>query len=289
MRYIFWRLVCGLCLAAVLPALATGGPVNSQKDAIKVAQSFMRQVGWTPPVPTPTVEARKYSYNMDIWRVDYTLRDKTGHCIDALFLEIERSTGTVVSTNYLATWRRLPPTGTPAVITKAQADAAFDKYLTIAGISRAQFQVMHDNLQNLAVNTDWVITYIRKFKGYEFNTDIIFVTLNPADASLLNISLGSRSPLPKAANQKLKSPDAEVIATRYLTAHNASFNDISLRRLCFVQPNGDYDHWATNTYTAAESRLAWVFRFGSNIEVWVDAETGAVIGGQKPPEPKKTR
>jgi len=280
MRFAVQYALCLWCLAAILPVYSADKQVNSEKDALAIAQSFTQQNGWTfPGIPYPVAD--KDDHNYPLWRVGACTKESDQMHVVSVW--IDRASGQV--TSGINSLLGIPPPPEQPQISLQQAEAIARKVVTIAGVSLDAFKLQASNPKPGKISY-WSLTFWRMYGQYRFYHDAISFMIGASDGVVSTFSISNRSPLPTSTTVTVKQTDAEATAKQYLTAHQIAVDRIALEGLFIVQPNGSFEHWDERVpYTS--SRLAWVIRYyklnggGHSSEAWVDAETGDVIGGWK--------
>ncbi|HOF89324.1 MAG TPA: hypothetical protein PLZ36_14660 [Armatimonadota bacterium] len=290
-RFLFMLVV----MALLLPAWS-GDNITTAEQAIKRAQLFVSKVGWTTTAKPVAAFPAPHGFT-HAWSVEYP---KRGECNETVMLRIDRKSGQIESAVNFGALNRLPA-GDKVTITTAQANAAAEKVLALAGISMQSLKLSQSQPEcHTAPPQDqqWSVRYQRIHAGYAFAHDSVVVNLHPLNASLLSYKASLRSPVPKSLKVVITEMDAKKIAENYLAGKGHAIRRIASAKLLIVQPN----HYYEKTKPAARetvTRLAWVIHCIRQHEpirlpdgttkavegddhfadVWIDAETGKVLGG----------
>jgi len=125
----------------------------------------------------------------------------------------------------------------------------------------------------------------RRAQGFCFKDDFVNVMFDSRDGELLGYrkTWGAQ---PRSLKVNVSLQDAKQIAARRFLAAGAG-GDVRFEsaELWVVTPNGYLNSYQPGG-RGAERRLAWVLvvpkqaGLGSGSEIWIDAETGAFLGGQ---------
>ncbi len=130
-----------------------------------------------------------------------------------------------------------------------------------------------------------VIEYLwqRQTNGFAFKDDFVKVIYDAQDGELLSLRK-SWGNLPDSLHVKLALPAAKEIVSKQIgNGVNAKALRVNSAEIAVVSPND----FLTETKSVPKGRrLAWVFELPkqflleSSAELWVDSETGVILGGK---------
>ena len=272
------------CLALVL-LLALGGRLEAQKPgaaipsgdhAVQRAHKFFKDVGWTLTEETqvrfPLSKERPH-----FWQV------RSGD----LAAELNSATGRI---QYAGRRNVLKDRREDVInLTEELAKERAVYYLGLAGLPLAEAKLHSNkpiNYSGQPGKTRWGIVYRRIYKGFPSMWDFIRVTLDPMDGSLLSFGYNFDSPLPKSTRVRISKDLAVSSAREYLARLGVEAGNLLSAKLEIVQPNLYWEYWDAGVAGPGEnaSHLAWIVEFDAPWEitqVWLDAASGAVLGGLK--------
>lgn len=272
-------LICTLLLIISTGAcLAAGGvmntPVKNSDEALKRARDFFKNVSWSDPAE-PVVEG---PLSDGSYRV----------AIGDLIADIDSATGQV---HYAKRKTYSPPSGKGGAISEEGAERKSLAYLRSAGVPLDESKIDASAVPKPSAATYGVIDYLRIAQGIQYINDYIRVNVYPSNGVLLSLRYEFNSPKLEKFSIKLKKQDAITKAGAYIAGNFAPAGKAVYAELRLVQPNNYYDY--VDVGGAADkpviSRPAWVIQFSNPwvvTEIWMDAETGTVLGGSTTGYPK---
>lgn len=157
-------------------------------------------------------------------------------------------------------------------------------------------QLMTEGDPKLRGGHQWVLGWHRKAGSWVYNhRSSVLITLDAEDGTIVSLSKIFPSPPPTTLAVRVSKQDATKTAVATLAELKLASGPVKKAELLIVQPN---ERWRVKPgqprargylperNTKRVSRLAWVLHFSNPTledywrDVWVDAETGKVIGGE---------
>lgn len=305
MTLIKW-LPCLLLLFCAVCASATTRLTSEQ--AIQIAADFCHQVGGPvsehpsaafpahPPRDTSGLDYRP-CWLIQFEHVEVEVVDATGGIVNYSNSAADDEQGMQIA------GKAIPKSDAIAIATAAfQATGQADEFVLEEVEER---QVSEE--PTLAASHEWYFTWRRQFQGIRYRRNIATVVLQAETGTVTDIGAGHWTPAPITAALDVGRAQADTVTTRFL-AHmgipNVTLNAITTE---VIQPN---NFWSNNGMEvddqpiARVARVYWLARGGSLntgdwFEIWIDAQTGVVIGGDetgqnkgratKPPKPLALR
>lgn len=258
----------------------------TQTQAVRLATEFCDRIGIDILAPAkaifPAIDVVDYSPLswQPRWKVTFKNRVE---------VELVDATGVVLSfSNYapgdkLAWDRTRPGNAIPGAeaISKAnfllQATGQFSE-LGSPGTNLVQFSFVP-----MMASHQWIITYPRIYQGIAYNDQQATVLLQAETGDVVGFGVKFSSPAPLTAPVNIGIEKAAGIASNLLGLSRMpdvvldSLQTQVVRPNTFWQPGGDEEH-----KLQGPARVARVVRFKSGSdtrEIWIDTETGQVIGG----------
>jgi len=275
------RLIIGsisLVLMFVLAQSLYSGDANAVQSSPQIlgwANQFFQSVGWDPAGADCVMNAASEPHPNDL---DLTIGE--------LKLNMDGSTGQIHSAMNRALVKQIR--GDLVGITDTQANEKATMCLQAAGIPMDNVVLYSSGLARYAASfAVWEVRFRRAYNGYPFHThDFILVTLDPVDGKVAALGYNFRSPLPDRTVVNIDKDPAVNKATTYLAGLGLKAGTELTAELKIVQPDNYWEYLGTGKTAPAPttSRLAWVLTFDAPwqiTEVWVDSETGDVLGGSK--------
>jgi hypothetical protein len=133
------------------------------------------------------------------------------------------------------------------------------------------------------------IAWLRTYQGIPFYREGGGVILEAETGDIISVGIGCISPDPLNTLDNVSQTQAVQIANAQLNAVSLSALDIPLTSVNkeIIHPNfywqtGDALQGTDEALVGSQTRIVWDCHFGTsenNFEVWADAETGDVVGG----------
>jgi len=130
----------------------------------------------------------------------------------------------------------------------------------------------------------WFVTFARQFQGVPFRHQMVNITLDAETGIAKGITKVFPTPTPQRAILRIARDEAINRALQRFAA--AGLQGVELRRVRaeVVQPNRMWEVGGRESEEFPEARVAWTceVELGDTqryYQVWIDTETGAVIGG----------
>lgn len=132
----------------------------------------------------------------------------------------------------------------------------------------------------------WDFSWPREKNGYKFKTDRIVLAVDTLQGKILAYNFYWISDDPASTEASISQNDARDTAIKTASANGFGLSP-SAGHLLIINPNYK---WTSNfvKMPPKETRLAWVFDFDNSkdnwtheAEVWIDAATGEMLGGEQ--------
>ncbi len=287
-------LAVSLLLFPVSQGAATASKLT-QVDANKIATTFCRNIGKPLTVPADNLDLAPNTKNGDSvihwhphWKVGFS---------DQADVEVEDATGMVThymnsAFFYRPAEKRIGPDGKYAGKSLSQEKAVerAAAILKSTGVSPSELAFMAaieevDGDGSDVKEHDWRIIWNRIYHGIPYDRDQnASVEIQADTGEAIAIGVNFRSAPPTTSKIILTKEQAAITALAQTNA--ASMSGVSLfgSSLEVVQPNTFWQD-ANDRPQSDLARIAWCNVLGysdsnhSSCQVWVDAETGDVIGG----------
>jgi fibronectin type 3 domain-containing protein len=174
-----------------------------------------------------------------------------------------------------------PPVGT--YISTSSATQAFQTVLSAShqtdnmALPSVQFKSIHPG------STTGDLCKVRALRmalGYPFHDQFASAIFQAETGTLLDFSLVNTTPIPASATNNVNQATAISVANQALSTAGVTGTTLASAIEMWIEPNMGWP--ASETTIPAAPRLAWVVAYSSSsavIEVWIDASSGAVIGG----------
>jgi len=149
-------------------------------------------------------------------------------------------------------------------------------------LGTAQYQEVEETQPPLQLGHQLWITWPRQYQGVPYFEDQATVLLQAETGGVISFCLAFRSVPPDSNTLTITADQADQSASTQLAAAGISGATLLTTNLTAVQPN---NFWQTGdpTFTALTSTVAWDCYYTIDplhyYDVWVDEQTGAVIGG----------
>jgi uncharacterized repeat protein (TIGR03803 family) len=134
-----------------------------------------------------------------------------------------------------------------------------------------------------SASQSWNLTWRRMYGTTPYLDQQASLTLAPEDGSVIAFSVAFSSQDPSVANMNNTSMEQALqTSENQLTSIGAVDESLNVEQLVVVRPNTFWQPGGTYEPSGAPARVAWDCDFldgSNNFQIWVDAETGAIIGG----------
>ena len=276
------KLLVAVVLMIVCFINAIASPV-SKDTAIRCAAQFCVGVNWNlGNINSLSTRDLDITFNekknrLEVYNNDYTIR-------------LDSKTGKIKAAIKINPFRGRTSDNVRISANDARKYAA--KYLKAAGITLSDYILecnYPDSYCDRPGNKRWEIIFRKKYKGYLFNgNNIIVLSLDPLDGSLLTYGNPGETQAPASLVVKIKKDQASKLASNFLGNNNIKVTSVDKTDLYIVNPDNYWKNEFNNGHSQkysqnVSSRLAWVISLQSSeweeAEIWVDAEKGTIIGG----------
>ncbi|MDQ2730913.1 MAG: hypothetical protein M3Y56_04580 [Armatimonadota bacterium] len=274
-------------ITASLPAHA--GPTLTQPQAVQIASTFCQTIG--SPITDPGVavfpapssgSGLPDSYYLPRWQV------KFGH---KAVVEVVDATGLVSRYyNYDLSHRAMLNNGAAGTPITQDAATTTANAVIQAGTGASELgtpQAQEVQLANPATSSGhlWMINFPRMFNTVPYRRQGASVVLQAETGAVQGYSLNFLTPMPAATNLSVTHDTAIATAQGQLTTSNIGGTILAAAQQEVVQPNTFWVQGGSPLpQPGAAPRVAWDCSYVNATQdgiyqVWVDAETGQVIGG----------
>ncbi len=261
----------GLCVQAA----DVDQPVTSASKSLDSANKFMDRVGWK-------MNGEK---KME-WSKERDHRNQWSLEADGVIVEVDDASG-LVKHAMNRNWDRKEH-GKKVLISAEKATELAIKYMTLAGLAvdEAKLDSCKPSSTYVGETGSWTVRFKRATHGYVYEGDFALVRIDSEDGSLASFGYNFDSPEPESMQAQMPMETAIANAKDYLAKQGIELGSLVSSDLAIVPHN---DYWEPDAKKKVSSkqlahRLAWVVTFDGpwkKTQVWVDAETGLVIGGVK--------
>ncbi len=130
---------------------------------------------------------------------------------------------------------------------------------------------------------EWLVSWLRTYQGISYRREGAGVFLAAETGTVISVRVDVQSSDPVTAVENMNREQALIIAEAQLKAVNLPFSDLPIMEIKKeIVPFNNYWRNGDNIHHTLQTRVVWNCHFGipeNNFEVWVDAETGDVVGG----------
>ena len=130
---------------------------------------------------------------------------------------------------------------------------------------------------------EMVVAWLRTYKGIPYRAEWASVRLEAETGDVISVGVGLRSSDPTAVTENVSQAQAQAIAEAQLSAAGLPLPNLPLMQAKKeIVPFNSYWQSGDEAHHTLQTRAAWNYHFGvpeNYFEVWVDTETGDVIGG----------
>lgn len=198
-------------------------------------------------------------------------------------IEVEDATGRVV---YYMRHDNRPshqPLDTP--ISKDQAVAKATSALEAAGVLKTKELTFKEAFldRGSADSSFWFVSWSRVHNGMPYREQDANVTVDSQTGDVTGFSVNFHTPPPDSSVFNISRDQAEGIAARQMVIAGFQISQPPRVQAEVIQPNSFWQPGGSEANRQPYARVAWTCHYteGSrSYEVWVDAATGGVIGGQ---------
>ena len=262
----------------------------TEEQSLNIAKDFSHQIGH-PIVEKNVLGANDPSVSKDI-TPSTAQRDQTPSTWKyRLFdgnnqIDIEIIAATGMISQYFVHSDTPNPQPEDGPLSKAQAIAQATTILTKAGAFRTnelKFKEA-DQTHSSATTEEWYVSWDRTFQGVPYRDQGASVTLDADTGKLIGFGVRFRTAAPESSVANITRKEAQNISTKQLISAGLEPGDPSNLEWEVIQPNNFWHPDADNPPTPPRVRVAWICQYkidGRFYEVWVDRETGQVIGGSQ--------
>ena len=132
---------------------------------------------------------------------------------------------------------------------------------------------------------EWGVAWVRTFRGIPYRGKGADVYLNAETGKIISVSFGIPCANPPTASEDITQEQAQSIAEAQLNAVGLVLSDLPIVtvRKEVIETNYFWQTGRSLPYSL-NARVVWDFHYGvslDTIEIWVDAETGDVVGGDR--------
>jgi hypothetical protein len=293
LKFVIFLLALAFQVVFSSASKAQSTPTMTQAQVLQVASTFCQAIGQpvtgtaTATYPAPLRYAGMQATNYQSrWLVTYD--SPSGEQAE---LEIVDATGAVSRYYNFALSQQdaanTAPAGTSLPQTTALQDAAAD--LQAAGLPIDAGTPTATNIQIMAPALSsgnlWQVIRPRQYQGVPYRNQQVSVMLQAETGAILGLSVAFPSPPPAVGAGPITQNQAEATAEALLTVANIPSLTLQSCQQLVVQPN---TFWQQNGSVTPQpnvaGQVAWDCLYtdsnGNNDEVWVDTNSGNVIGGE---------
>ena len=264
-----------LSASLICTTIAAAAPIATEEQAIERAKQFFAKVGWKastqPGAQFPGEKPWEHC-----WDVRQYCSDRRQTSFEA---NVDKATGQIHGAFRHEAYGE--PSDSEKRIDKSRASALALEYLRAAGLPVSETRLQRAEIANGA----WDLRYGRVYRSYPYRLDCVDVLIRPSDGTLKALGYHFKSPLPESTRVAVSRDKASSIAREHLLQWTDDPGQLSSTKLMIVQPNDYYEGLDVREPMESRnvSRLAWVADLepprSHLAEVWVDAESGDVLGG----------
>ena len=257
--------------------ITTDPPKLTAAQAIARARDFCRQIGQpvtvagTAQFPVPEGRYVAKVHWQERWLVVFPV--KTGqvevNVVDATGVISEYDKETLFHNNSPA-GPDIPEADAIQIATAAVKATGHSEELKFDNISRQQFS--------------YLVSWKRMGHGVVYRDEHATVGLNPVTGEVTGLSLVFPSPPSTKSVGALTRKQADAIAQNLLATTGLQDAVLDSVETKMVQPNTFWQAGGSVDPLPGEAQAVWAYRFKGTdtrfYEVWVDTQTGAVLGGE---------
>jgi len=198
-------------------------------------------------------------------------------------VEVEDSTGNVVYYRLHDDRPNHQPLETP--VSKAQAIAAATAALESAGAFKTKELTLKEAFLDRysGDGEEWFVSWSRVYHGLPYREQAANVGVNSQTGDVTGFSVNFRTPPPGSSVFNISREQAEHIAVQQMASAGLETTQPPRVQAEVIQPNGFWQPGGSEAERQPCARVAWTYLYIEGVrsyEVWVDAATGTVIGGQ---------
>ena len=267
--------VTGISMALVVWASAAFAAITELRAQYEAAR-LAKALGWSYGAPSGTQLNPAFLAHGPEYEVDFS---------GAAEVQLDAETGDVtVAIDYEQV--RLLSSRRPVEekLGEQEARQAAERLLDIWG---RPANIRFEEAYQTPDTREWVFMWVRIFQDIPYIYDKMRISVSPIDGKLVGFGRTFPSAPPPTAEAKVGEQEA-IAAARDAAADKGMADSAAASasaRLMVVQPN---DYWEAKPnleswHPGAPSRVAWVVTLsegdGYNKQFWMDAQDGALLGG----------
>lgn len=280
-------------VSAARAQTATPTPQLTTAQATQIATAFCQAVGApvtgsaTAVFPAPLRYAgQQDSFYLPRWNVKFT----TGGNVQAEVDVVDASSSVSRYFNFALSRQQLANSqaaGTP--LTQAAAISNATSYLTAAGQSSGLGAAVALGMQMTSPPTAagnlWMVRWTRQYAGIPYRKQQVTEILQAETGALQAMTVAFPSPPPASGAGSVTQSQAAATSASQLQTASIPTPVFQASQLMIVQPN---TFWMANGSVQPQPNcagvVAWncVYRDANGMidEVWVDSNTGSIVGGE---------
>ena len=148
---------------------------------------------------------------------------------------------------------------------------------------------MLNSYTNKPGQNSWELYFRKTYKGYKYKgkNDRITLAIDPADGSLVGYGNPGEVKSPEKLDVKITKDQAIKIVNNFMDKHSIRVKSLDETNMYIVNPNNYWEICFNKDIQRNDDtspKLSWVVQFQCSMwrraEVWVDTETGTIIGGE---------
>lgn len=203
-------------------------------------------------------------------------------------LEVDEVTGHVFNyVNYTTANTDGDPSSGEAV-PQVQARQLAEAALRATGASLTDFvfngiEELQGRVPPTASGHKWYVSWLRTFHGIPYRREGARVFLTAETGKVIGVRVDEQSVDPPTVGEALTQEQARNVAEAQLNAVGLAVSDlpvVTVQRE--IVPFNRFWETGDVIHPSLQTRVVWNFHYGvplDTIEIWVDAETGDVVGG----------
>ena len=280
------KLIC-IALVLLLPVTASAGPRLTEAQVTKLAADFCQKIG--APVTAPATAEFGSRQNLPHWQPRWRVAFGAQEGLQAT-VEVVDANGNIAYYSNKALLAELTHDYRLAGQAIPEEDAVRRAIAILAASGDAgevEFWRVSESQGTeppRASSHTWFVTFVRQFQGVPFRHQMVNIVLDAETGAVTALAKVFPTPLPQRAILRIARDEAINRALQRLA--DAGLQGVELRRIRaeVVQPNRMWEAGGRESEEFPEARAAWTceVELGDTqrfYQVWIDTETGAVIGG----------
>ena len=279
-------IIFGILTICTTASIAQNTPVVTsnltQAQALDIAAKFSATMGHPltghSPYQPNTVVAPQASVTQKPAEWKFTQFDGKN------FIDVEVVAATGVVSGYMHHTDTPDPQPEDASMSQSEAVAQATAILTKAGAMKTNELVLHsaDIVPSGKDSTEWWVSWDRIYQGVIYHDQGANVGFDGETGQLLGFGVRFKTPPPATMTIAITQAQAASVADEHLQEAGRQPGSVLRVKAEIVQPNTFWQPGGSEANPQSIARAAWVCQYESNDEygdVWVDRETGQVIGG----------